>query len=110
MPRQTRRLSGPDEWAAQRVGYERKRNGWSQGELARQMTAAGVPIGQQAIWQIENRQPPRKISLSEAIAFCQVFGVEDVADLGKPPDEVAAAYEAARCPVCGCHPDEHGPY
>jgi hypothetical protein len=43
----------------------------------------------QAIWQIENRQPPRKISYGEAVAFCKVFGIEDVADLGKPPASVA---------------------
>ncbi len=81
--------AGPDEWAAWRVAYERERRGWSLGELARRVTAAGAPIQHQAIWQIENREPPRRISLSEAIAFSYVFELEDVAALGQPPAEVA---------------------
>jgi hypothetical protein len=44
---------------------------------------------QQAIWKIENGNPPRKISYGEAVALSKVFGIEDVADLGKPPGEVA---------------------
>lgn len=79
-----------DEWAAWRVGYERERHGWSQGELARQMTAAGVPMQQQNIWRIETGKPPRKISYGEAVAFCKVFDLDDMADLGRPPAEVAS--------------------
>ncbi len=81
--------AGPDEWAAWRVGRERERKGWSLGELARRVTEAGAPMQHQAIWQIENRTPPRRISLSEAIAFCKVFGLADVAELGEPPEELA---------------------
>lgn len=43
---------------------------------------------QQAIWKIENGDPPRRISLGEAIAFSQVFDI-DVAELGDPPEEIA---------------------
>jgi transcriptional regulator with XRE-family HTH domain len=90
MPRQTPRLPGPDTWAAQRVRKEREARGWSTAELARRVTAAGAPMRQQAIWQIENSNPPRKISYGEAIVFCQVFGIENVADLGRPPDAIFA--------------------
>ena len=90
MPRrQPHPEAGPDEWAAWRIAYERERRQWSQGELARRVTAAGAPMQQQAIWKIENSTPPRKISLTEAMAFCEVFELPDVADLGKPPEDVA---------------------
>lgn len=81
--------AGPDEWAAWRVRYERERRDWSQGELARRVTEAGAPMQQQHIWRIENGTPPRRISYGEAVAFCKVFGIDDVADLGKPPASVA---------------------
>jgi transcriptional regulator with XRE-family HTH domain len=82
------RIPGPDERAAQRVRDERERLGLSQGELARLVTEAGVPMQQQAVWKIENGDPPRRISYGEAIAFCKVFGIEDVSELGKPREEV----------------------
>jgi 8-oxo-dGTP diphosphatase len=82
---------GPDEWAAWRIAYERERRGWSQGELARQITAAGVSMQQQNIWRIESGHPPRKIAFGEAVAFCQVFGIEDVGELGKPPAAVVGS-------------------
>jgi transcriptional regulator with XRE-family HTH domain len=89
VPRRTSRTPGPDEWAAQRVRDERERNGWSQGELARRVTEAGVPMQQQAVWKIENGDPPRKISYSEAIALCRVFDL-DLDELGEAPDKYAA--------------------
>jgi transcriptional regulator with XRE-family HTH domain len=91
VPRRPPHTAGLDEWAAWRVRYERERRGWSQGELARQVTAAGAPMQQQAIWKIENGTPPRKISLSEAVVLCKVFEIEDVAELGRPPAQVASA-------------------
>jgi hypothetical protein len=84
--------AGPDEWAAWRVGLERERRGLSQGQLARLVTDMGAPMQQQAIWKIENGRPPRKISYGEAVAFCKVFAIDDVAELGQPPEEVALAY------------------
>lgn len=87
MPRRPPQSPNPDDWAAWRVGYERERHGWSIAELARRVSAAGAPIQHQAIWQIENRQPPRRISVGEAIALCRVFGFDDVSELGKPPEE-----------------------
>lgn len=88
MPRRTPRPPGPDDWAAQRVRRERELRDWSTGELARRVTDAGAAIRQQAIWEIENREPPRKISYGEALAFCKVFEIEDVSELGKPREEI----------------------
>lgn len=75
VPRQTPRQPGPDDWAAQRIRYERERRGWSTAELARRVTAAGVPIRQQSVWQIESGEPRRKVSIGEASALCEVFGI-----------------------------------
>jgi transcriptional regulator with XRE-family HTH domain len=92
VPRRPPHDQGPDEWAAWRVHHERERLDLSQGELARQVTAAGAPMQQQAIWKIENGTPPRKISYGEAIALCKVFGIKDIAELGRPPEEVVSGY------------------
>lgn len=90
MPRRPPKIeAGPDEWAAWRVAYERERRDWSLTELARRVTEAGAPMQHQAVWQIENRQPPRRISYGEAVAFCKVLEIDDVAELGKPPAEIA---------------------
>jgi transcriptional regulator with XRE-family HTH domain len=90
MPRRTPRAQGADELAPRRIRYERERRGWSTAELARQVTDAGAPIRQQAIWEIENRHPPRRISLGEAIAIAKVFDL-DILDLTDPPDSVLTA-------------------
>lgn len=86
MPRQTPRLPGPDDWAAQRVRYERERRGWSTAELARRVTEAGCPLRQQSVWDIENRQPPRRMSIGEAVALADVFGLR-LEDITKAPHE-----------------------
>jgi hypothetical protein len=41
---------------------------------------------QQSIWDIENRQPPRRISIGEAIALAGVFEIS-LEDLAKAPHE-----------------------
>lgn len=75
MPRQTPRLPGPDEWTAQRVKRLREEHNWSAGQLARLVTEAGCPMAQSSVWDIENRKPPRRISVSEAVALAEVFGI-----------------------------------
>src|SRR5215469_12232384 len=90
MPRQTPRTPGADELAAKRVRWEREQRGWSTAELARRVTDAGMPIRQQAIWQIENREPPRRISLGEALALAEVFGIS-IYDLTEPPGLLVTA-------------------
>jgi hypothetical protein len=41
---------------------------------------------QQSVWDIENRQPPRRISIGEAVALAEVFGVP-LEELAKAPHE-----------------------
>jgi transcriptional regulator with XRE-family HTH domain len=58
---------------ADHVRLEREMRGWSTAELARQVTAAGCPLSQSAVWRIESGDPPRKISVDELVAFAKVF-------------------------------------
>lgn len=85
MPRQLPRPPGPDEWAARRVRHEREQRGWSTAELARRVTEEGVLMRQSSVWDIENRTPPRRITLGEALALVRVFGLASVSDLASPP-------------------------
>lgn len=89
MPRRPPYGQGPDDWASWRVRFLRERKGWSQGQLARHVTDAGVPMQQQAIWKIENGNPPRRISLSEAIALGQVFDIAPT-ELAEPLEKVTS--------------------
>ena len=65
---------------AQRIRFERENRAWSPAKLAQQMTAAGYPLNQSAIWRIENGDPPRRVNLEEAVGFAKVFemGLEDL--------------------------------
>lgn len=98
MPRQKQRLPGPDEWAAECVRDERTRRGWSTAELARRMTEAGCPISQSSVWDIENRKPPRRISIGEAVALARVFGMS-IQDLVQPPRDAAAQLSDLRAGI-----------
>jgi transcriptional regulator with XRE-family HTH domain len=86
VPKQTPRTPGADDWAAERIAYERRRRGWSTAELARRVTAAGCKINQSSVWHIENGQPRRKVSTGEAVAFAEVFGIS-LDELMRPPDD-----------------------
>jgi len=88
MPKKTPRPPGPDDWAADRIRYERERRGWSTAELARRVSLAGVPMRQQQVWQVESGQPPRRLSIGEAAAFAKVLEIP-LADLTVPPHEIA---------------------
>lgn len=98
---------------AERIKVERQRNGWSQGELARRMRAAGYPIDQAAISKIES--PPesdraRRIDIDEAIGFARVFNLSlegmtlplthvreiEILNLLARVDMLALAYDDAR--------------
>ena len=81
------RPPGPDEWAAERIRYERELRGWSTAELARRVTEAGVPMRQQQAWQIESGDPPRKLSVGEAATIAKIFGIT-IADLLVPPSDI----------------------
>ncbi|QMU67102.1 helix-turn-helix transcriptional regulator [Streptacidiphilus sp. P02-A3a] len=82
-----RALLGSEEYAAQRIAAEREKREWSTATLAKQVTEAGCPMNQSAVWRIENGDPPRRINLDEAVAFAQVFGIS-LDDLISPPQIV----------------------
>ncbi|MFG2848523.1 helix-turn-helix domain-containing protein [Kitasatospora sp. NPDC048296] len=73
-----------EEHATERVRLEREYRGWSTGELAKRMTAAGYPMNQSSVWRIENGEPRRRINLDEAIGFAKVFGLPLEEFLGPP--------------------------
>ena len=75
----------PEErWAAERISYEQRRRRWSNGELAKRLTAVGCGMDQSAISKIYSGKPkPRSISANELAAFSQVLGVP-VAELLAP--------------------------
>ncbi|MFD1547146.1 helix-turn-helix domain-containing protein [Nonomuraea guangzhouensis] len=74
--RDPRRLS--EENIALRLAWEMRRRGWSQDRMAQELTNAGCPTHQSAISKIVNSKPDgsrRAISVDEAIAMAQVFGI-----------------------------------
>ncbi|MDP4511175.1 helix-turn-helix domain-containing protein [Nonomuraea turcica] len=74
--RDPRRLS--EENVALRLAWEMRRRGWSQDRMAQELTNAGCPTHQSAISKIVNSKPDgsrRAISVDEAIAMAQVFGI-----------------------------------
>jgi transcriptional regulator with XRE-family HTH domain len=85
VPRSNLRPPGIEDIAARRIAYERNRLNLSTEELARRVTAAGCRIHASAVWRIENGTPRRKISLDEALAFAQVFGIT-LEQLMEPPE------------------------
>lgn len=91
VPPKTPRPTGPDEWAAERIRYERERRGWSTAELARRVTLMGVTLRQQQVWQVESGKPPRRLSVGEAAAFARAFGLS-LAELMTPPPSAEASH------------------
>jgi len=89
VPRKTPRPPGPDDWASERIRYEREKRGWSTAELARRITLTGVPMRQPQVWQVESGTPRRRLSVGEAAAFARVFDIS-LAELMTPPEEIAA--------------------
>jgi transcriptional regulator with XRE-family HTH domain len=73
---------------AQRIKFEREERDWSSAKLAQQMTEAGYPLNQSAIWRIENGDPPRRVNLEEAVGFAKVFGIS-LGDLITPVGDMA---------------------
>lgn len=80
MARKRPDLRASEDALARRITYEREQRSWSPGGLADQMTKAGCPMNQSAIWKIENGNPRRKITVDELLAFARVFEttVEDL--------------------------------
>ena len=74
----TERRPGPrasEDNVADHIRLHREMRGWSTAHLAGEVTAAGVPLSQSAVWRIESGNPRRKISVDELIGFAKVFGV-----------------------------------
>jgi transcriptional regulator with XRE-family HTH domain len=88
MPRQTPHPPGPDDLVIRRIAYEREQRGWSTAEVARRLTAEGFKISQSSVWAIEN-DDRRKITLAEAVAFADLYGL-DIADMFRAPRDVGA--------------------
>ncbi|MET7712319.1 helix-turn-helix transcriptional regulator [Streptomyces sp. NPDC005407] len=66
---------------------EREVRDWSTARLAEEMTKAGHPINQSAIWRIESGKPRRRVNLDEALGFCKVFDLP-LDDLTSPPGQL----------------------
>ncbi len=67
--------AGAEQHLADRMVAERKRRGWSQERLAKEMTKAGCPTSQSSISKIEREVGGRRrdITADEAIALSRVF-------------------------------------
>jgi transcriptional regulator with XRE-family HTH domain len=74
----------PSEVFATRLRETRKARGFSQTELAQQMTEQGQPMSKAALLRIENGE--RGLSLDEALAFAAVLYAVP-AHLLSPPDD-----------------------
>lgn len=73
---------------AQRIQRMRQDRGWSFETLARHMTEAGCPITKGSLFQIEQSEKPRRITVDELVAFADVFAGGDVAELLIPMDAI----------------------
>lgn len=79
---------------ARRIAEERERADWSMERLAQRMTEAGCAMDKSAIYRIESGNPPRRITLDEAVTFANVFKL-NLNDL-LLPTSVARNNEAKR--------------
>ncbi|MHB9759895.1 helix-turn-helix domain-containing protein [Streptomyces sp. BYX5S] len=80
----------PENHVADRIRTEREVRAWSTAKLAEEMTKAGHPINQSAIWRIESGKPRRRVNLDEALGFCKVFDLP-LDELTSPPGRLMNA-------------------
>lgn len=74
MPRTTKdRDPWGERYVAQRVAFERERREWTYEGLAKRMASAGCEMHASALYKIEKGDPPRRITVTELLAFAQVF-------------------------------------
>lgn len=98
-PNQPRNL-GSERALAHRVTALCAERGWKFPELAERMAAVGCPIQTSALYKMRDGDPPRRVTLDEAIAMANVFGVT-VEELTMPKellDQRQAAEIAQRIP------------
>ena len=69
------RTLGSERVVAARLAKERKARGWTYENIAKRMDSEGCPIQLSALHKIEKGDPPRRITLDEAIALANVLGV-----------------------------------
>lgn len=74
-----------ERFVAQRVAMERGRRGWTLEALATRMTAADCKMHPSTLHKIEKGDPPRKITVTELLAFSRVFEMP-LAELVADPD------------------------
>ncbi|MGO9251644.1 MAG: helix-turn-helix domain-containing protein [Mycobacterium sp.] len=67
----------------QRVRAEREARGWSQEELARRLTAKGLPIHPTTVSKMEWDGKPRSVRIAEVIALAELFRVSTDELLGR---------------------------
>jgi transcriptional regulator with XRE-family HTH domain len=79
------RSIGAEANLAERIRRERSKRGWPPSDLAKRMTSAGCSLTTSAVYKIEDREAPRRISVDELIALSQVLGTT-VEDLLTPVD------------------------
>lgn len=74
MPRITKnRDPWGERYVAQRVAFERERREWTYDGLAKRMADAGCEMHASALYKIEKGDPPRRITVTELLAFATVF-------------------------------------
>lgn len=74
-PKQPRQVQH-ERHLADRIREEREARGWTLDRLAQRMTDAGCPMDRSAIYRIESGDPPRRITVDEAVTFANVFEVD----------------------------------
>ena len=90
MPRQNQpRSMNVEEFVARRIEVERRSHNWSYETLAKRMAQVGCVIQPSAIQRIEKGDPPRKISVDEAVAMAKVFklSLEEFLQEGESVDD-----------------------
>lgn len=99
-PNQPRSL-GTERSVVQRIAMLCEERGWKYPELAERMTAAGCPIQTSALYKMEKGDPPRRVTLDEAAAFAEVFGItlDDIATPIQLIEQKAAADIASKMPA-----------
>lgn len=77
MPRRNvGRTLGSERALAARLAYEREKRGWTYESIANRMEAEGCPIQLTALHKIEKGDPPRRVTLDEALALARVFDLD----------------------------------
>lgn len=61
---------------ARRIKEEREARDLTLDRLAQRMTDAGCPMDKSAIYRIESGDPPRRITVDEAVTVARVLGLE----------------------------------